>query len=135
MSLNNPGLDKAARHAAQAREYRRLADLLLTQENSPAAAGELLYAAAKQCINAVANRRGENPGSTGAKVRFLYAIAEREPEGPALTENWQFADRLHTHSDQNYLTASRFTEAWQAAQDFISQMLEIYAAAEPGGVE
>ena len=64
MSSNRLGREKAARHAAQAREYRRLADLLLTRENAPEAAGDLLYAAAKQCINAVANQRGVNPAST-----------------------------------------------------------------------
>ena len=51
MSSNRLGREKAAGHEAQARECRRLADLLLTREKAPEAAGELLYAAAKQCIN------------------------------------------------------------------------------------
>lgn len=130
MSLNSPGRERAARHEAQAREYRRLAGLLLEQENSPAAAGELLYAAAKQCINAVANQRGLNPATTAAKWRFLATIAETSPMAAALLDYWQAAADLHVHTDRLHLSASDFTRAWQTAQDFISQMLEIYDGGE-----
>ena len=95
MSLSNPGRERAARHAAQAQEYRRLADLLLARETAPAAAGELLYAAAKQGINAVANQQGVNPAAAAAKRRFLAAIAESAPAAAALRDNWQSAADLH----------------------------------------
>ena len=127
MSLNNPGRERAARHAAQAQEYRRLADLLLEQENSPAAAGELLYAAAKHCINAVANRQGVNPATTAAKRRFLAVIAESAPTAAALTDNWQSAADLHIHADRLHLSAVDFAKAWEKGQAFIDQMLAIYA--------
>lgn len=130
MSSNRPGREKAARHAAQAREYRRLADLLLTPENPPAAAGELLYAAAKQCINAVANQRGVNPVSTLAKREFLIGIVEKEPEAATLLSDWYTVTKLHIHADQINLPSADFDDAWQAAQAFISQMLEIYDGGE-----
>ena len=126
MSLNNPGRERAARHAAQAQEYRRLADLLLARETAPEAAGELLYAAAKQGINAVANQQGVNPAATAAKRRFLAAIAESAPAAAALRDNWQSAADLHIHADRLHLPAADFTKAWEKAQLFIDQMLAIY---------
>ena len=127
MSSNRPGREKAARHAAQARECLRLADLLLTRENAPEAAGELLYAAAKQCINAVANQRGVNPVSTLTKREFLIGIGEREPESATLSRDWYTVTKLHIHADQINLSPADFADAWQTAQAFITQMLEIYA--------
>ena len=127
MSSNRPGREKAARHVAQAREFRRLADLLLTRENAPEAAGELLYAAAKQCINAVANQRGVNPVSTLSKREFLIGIGEREPEAANLSRDWYTVAKLHIHADQINLPPSEFTLSWQKEEAFISQMLEIYA--------
>lgn len=127
MSLNSPGRERAARHAAQAQEYRRLADLLLARETAPAAAGELLYAAAKQCINAVANQQGVNPAATAAKRRFLAAIAEFAPTAAALMDNWQSAADLHIHADRLHLPPVDFMKAWEKGQAFIDQMLAIYA--------
>ena len=127
MSSNRPGREKAAGHAAQAREYRRLADLLMERETAPEAAGELLYAAAKQCINAVANQRGLNPGSTAAKRQLLLAIDEQAAGTPPLSRDWYTLAKLHTHADQIHLPASEFAEAWEKGQAFIDQMLAIYA--------
>ncbi len=130
MSSNRPGREKAARHLAQARKCRWLADLLLTRENSPEAAGELLYAAAKQCINAVANQRGVNPASTLSKREFLIAIGESNPEAANLSRDWYTVAKLHIHADQINLNPTEFTLSWQKGQTFITQMLAIYAAGE-----
>ena len=127
MSLNSPRRERAARHAAQAQEYRRLADLLLERETAPATSGELLYAAAKQCINAVANQQGVNPAATAAKRRFLAAIAESAPTAAALMDNWQSAADLHIHADRLHLPPADFMKSWEKGQAFIDQMLAIYA--------
>ena len=126
VSSNRPGREKASRHAAQAREYRRLAVWLREQENAPEAAGELLYAAAKQGINAAANQRGLNPGSTAAKRQFLRDIDAQNSGTPPLSRDWYTLAKLHTHADQIHLPASEFAEAWEKAQAFIDQMLAIY---------
>ena len=54
-----------------ARNYRSQAQMLLDRDSDLDSAGALLYESAKQCINAVAIQRGENPGPTRAKIRFL----------------------------------------------------------------
>ena len=126
MSLNSPDGGKAASHEAQAREYRRLADLLLERERSPEAAGELLYAAAKQCINAVANQQGENPLPTAAKFHFLRRLAA-PPAAADLVDSWRAADRLHINADQRNLAPTDFRQDWDKTQAFIDQMLAIYA--------
>ena len=130
MSSNRPGREKAARHLAQARKCRWLADLLLTRENAPEAAGELLYAAAKQCINAVANQRGFNPASTLSKREFLISIGEREPGAATLLHDWYTVSKLHVHADQINLSPADYTTAWQTTQTFITQMLAMYAGGE-----
>ena len=127
MSLNSPDGGKAAGHEAQAREYRRLADLLLARENSPEAAGELLYAAAKQCINAVANQQGENPLPTAAKFHFLRRLTTTPAATADLVDSWRAADRLHINADQRNLAPADFSQDWDKAQAFIERMLAIYA--------
>ena len=94
VSLNRPGRQSAAWHEAEAGNYRRQADLLLEQNAHQNSAGALLYEAAKQCINAVANQQGSNPGATRAKVRFLDDIVERGLSTPDLIDNWQAAANL-----------------------------------------
>ena len=129
MTTNNPPdqyRQRAVRHEARARNYRRQADLLLERDNDTDCAGALLYEAAKQCINAVANQRGENPGTTGGKVNVVREVAAEEPNGTVLFTNWQSADKLHIHSDREHLTAFQYDEAWQQAQAFIAAMLTIY---------
>ncbi len=70
---------RAARHEARARNYRRQAELLLDRDNDNDCAGALLYEAAKQCINAIANQLGGNPGTIGGKVNALRRIAQGTP--------------------------------------------------------
>ena len=94
---------RAFRHEARAHNYRRQADLLLQRDADFDCAGALLYEAAKQCINAVANQRGENPGTTGGKVNALRGIAASRARqsrfdaktGKALT-NYTFTQTAET---------------------------------------
>ena len=129
MTTNNP-LDqyrqRAIRHEARARNYRSQADLLLERDNDADCAAALLYESAKQCVNAVANQRGENPGTTGGKVSIVREIATDELDAAPLFTNWQSADKLHIHADREHLTAFQYDEAWQKAQEFIDTMLTIY---------
>ena len=119
---------RAERHRASAVSYLEDANLLLAQYDKPDSAGALLYESAKQCINAIANRNGENPGATGAKKRYLERIASQPIGGRfALERGWEAAMRLHVHADRGHLTAERFQEAWLLAQSFIDDMLDIYA--------
>ena len=129
MSLNNPhpGEERAARHAAQAREYRRLAQFLREQSAAPAAAGILLYESAKQCINALANQQGDNPRATAAKLHFLHNWIAGDTALTDLVDGWRAADRLHINADRLHLSPAEFNTAWQEAQAFIDQMLAIYA--------
>ena len=110
-----------------AREYLRLAELILTQESSRIAAGALLYESAKQCINAVANLQMMNPVSTGAKLRFLLDLSEREPGYPEIYLNWRAANLLHVNADRGLLTDRNFDDAWESSHAFIIQLLEIYS--------
>ncbi len=130
MSLHNPGWERAEFHEARARNYRRQAELLRERDGDNDSAGILLYESAKQCINALANQWGSNPTSTGAKVRFLRNVAEREPPSLNLTGNWRAANRLHVHADRGHLSESDFDRDWESAQTFIEQMLLIYAGDE-----
>ncbi len=130
MSLNNPGRARAAFHEARARNYRRQAEFLQERDGDNDSAGILLYESAKQCINALANQRGSNPTSTGAKVRFLRSVAEREPRSLNLMGNWRSVNLLHVHADRGFLTNNQFMDAWTDAQTFIDQMLLIYAGNE-----
>ena len=118
---------RAIRYETRARNYRSQADLLLRRDSDTDCAGALLYEAAKQCINAVANQRGSNPGSTGAKLNVLSAIAGKEPAGANLSQNWEGAAKLHIHADRGHLSAGEYGESWQQAQAFIESMLNIYA--------
>ena len=101
--------------------------MLFERDGDMDSAGALLYESAKQCLNAVANQRGSNPGPTGAKRRFLLGIAEQEVRTTDLMESWQAAAELHIHADRGHLTPTRFIDVWSVAQTFIDQMLLIYA--------
>ena len=70
---------RAEGHRARAVSYRDDANLLLTQYGKPDSAGALIYESAKQCINAIANWNGQNPGATGGKTRHLETIAAQPP--------------------------------------------------------
>ena len=120
------GRQRAEFHEARARNYRRQAGLLLERDSDTDSASALLYESAKQCINAVANLHGANPGTTGAKINALRAISEQEPDDLNLMENWYGPTMLHVHADRGNLTDSQFSEMWQLSQDFIDAMLAIY---------
>ena len=111
----------------KAREYRRIALLIGSQEGDKDASGALIYESAKQCINAVAGQRGVNPGTTGAKIRFLRDLAAAVTAMPNLLEHWQGASALHVNSDRLHLSESEYETAWTDAQAFIEEMLQIYA--------
>ena len=117
---------RAARHESRAHNYRRQAELLLDRDKDSDCAGALLYEAAKQCINAIANQLGENPGTIGGKVNVLRSIAAREPDDQALLRNWQSADKLHVHADRGNLDDAGFSVHWAQTQAFIETMLTIY---------
>ena len=115
---------RAAGHADNARRYRRNADALL-RDGEQESAGELLYGAAKRCINAIANRQGDNPVKTQAKIAALHRILLRAGNS-RLLDGWQAAARLHIHADQSILDPVQFARDWDNAQTFIAAMLEIY---------
>ena len=130
MSLNRPGPSLAARHEAMARNYRSRARLLFGQYGDLDSAGALLYESAKQCINAVANQNGINPGPIRAKMQFLVSIADRDSATLDLIRHWEGAGALHIHADRGHLARQDFLEAWTSAQAFINQMLLVYRAPE-----
>ena len=118
--------ERAIRHEARARNYRRQAVLMLQRDADTDCASALLYESAKQCVNAVANQRGQNPGTTGGKVNVVRDISAESPDGRALMQSWQHADKLHVHADRGHLLAEEFAESWEATQAFIDSMLDIY---------
>lgn len=127
MTISSQHRQRAARHAARARNYRRQAQLLLEREGDLDCAAALIYEAAKQCINAVANQQGRNPGPTGGKERFLYRLAEQYDAPPDLVLRWNYTDQLHIYADREHLSRPDFMDAWAWAQSFIDDMLGLYA--------
>ena len=126
---DSPQRRRAEFHLASARSYREDADLMLERYNKPYSAAALLYESAKQAINAVANLNGQNPGAVGAKRAYLRNLTRQYPGNQFnLIRGWEFATRLHIHADRGHLTETLFRDAWQAAQAFIDDMLEIYDA-------
>lgn len=117
---------RAARYESRANNYRRQAELLLERDNDTDCAGALLYEAAKQCVNAVANLLGDNPGTTGGKVSALRRIAAGQADDQALLRTWQSADKLHVHADRDNLDDAEFSAHWVQTQVFIDTMLTIY---------
>ena len=124
---------RAERHRERAVSHRADADLLLVRYGKPDSAGALLYEAAKQCINeqcinALANQAGQNPGSTGAKKSFLSGLASQPPVSSLdLEYGWTAASQLHIHTDRGHLEADEFRDAWVKAQAFVADMLLIHA--------
>ena len=115
---------RAVGHAENARRYRRNADALL-RDGERESAGELLYSAAKRCINAITNQQGDNPVKTQAKINALRRILLRAGRS-GLMDGWQAAARLHIHADQSVLDLVQFTRDWDTAQSFVVAMLDIY---------
>ena len=130
MTVSNRHRQRAARHVAKARHYQRQARLLLERDQDRDCAAIVLYEAAKQCINALANQQGRNPGSTGGKERFLYRIAEQDDAPPNLIVRWNYAGQLHIYADREHLSPSDYMEAWARSESFIEDLLELYAVRE-----
>ncbi len=127
-SSDTPQRRRAEFHFARARSYREDADLMLERYNKPYSAAALLYESAKQCINAVANLNGQNPGAVGAKRAYLRNLTSQSPGNQSdLMQGWEATTRLHIHADRGHLAEGDFRDAWQAAQAFIDDMLTIYA--------
>ena len=128
MASDSLALRRAARHEARARNYLQKSEILLNQYADPDSAGALMYEAAKQCVNAVANRRGANPGTTGGKVNVLRSVAVDEPDYPDLMWRWRHANKLHIHADREILSDEEFMASWYWTRAFIDDMLTICAA-------
>ena len=122
---------RAEWHRERAIGYRDDANLLMQQYGHSYSAGALLYESAKQCVNALANQAGKNPGSTGAKKAYLYALAQ-EPPGDQydLESGWLAASHLHIHADRGNLDEAGFRDSWADTQIFIADLLAIYAAGQ-----
>lgn len=117
---------RAEWHLSMVGVYRADADLML-ERGSPHSAGTLLYESAKQCLNAVANKRGRNPVYTRHKMRYLQVMVDLFPDKQSvLKDGWRAGLELHIHADRGNLTENDFSEYWYSAQKFIDNMLEIY---------
>ena len=132
---SEPGPDKARRHYQRADAYRDLAQELLEQsfraiapraEILADAAGALMYEAAKQCVNAVANLHGRDPQDNRAKMGEINAIVAEGFTVFDLVEGSRAAWELHIHADQATLLPDRFGDRFNTAADFIDEMQAIY---------
>ena len=128
MTSDDPYQGRAARHELRAQNYLQKAEMLLTEYSDPDSASALMYEAAKQCINAVANQCGANPATTGGKVNALRALVGEQPGPTDLMGDWEHASRLHIHADRGILTDAEYAAAWEGPSAFIDDMLTIYAS-------
>ena len=133
---SEPGPAKAARHYRRAGEYYELAQGFLTRVSGDAeaadilaaAGGALLYEAAKQCVNAVANLTGRDPQANHEKMAALRVIANAHPTYPNLIGDSRMAWELHIHADQEHLTPRELTAYSESTRRFIMDMRSIYRA-------
>ena len=131
-----PGPAKAARHYRRAGEYYELAQGFLARASGDAGAadilvaagGALLYEAAKQCVNAVANLNGRDPQANHEKMAALRAIANTHPAYPNLIKGSRTAWDLHIHADQGNLALTDLASALEQTRQFIMDMRSIYRA-------
>lgn len=129
-----PGPDKAQWHYQRADAYRELAEGMLERSRTAAeraevladAAGALLYEAAKQCVNAVANLRGQDPQDNRAKMDEINAIVAEGFTVLDLIEGARAAWELHIHADQGGLLPDRFAGRFAMATDFVDEMQTIF---------
>ena len=129
-----PGPDKARWHYQRANAYRELAWELLERSRTsaeraavlPDAAGALLYEAAKQCVNAVANLHGRDPQDNRAKMSEIRAIVAEGFTPFDLIEGSSAAWDLHIHADQATLLPNRFGDRFNTAADFVDEMQDIF---------
>ena len=104
----------------------------MLERESQRSAGTLLYESAKQCLNAVANRRGHNPVYTREKMQYLRVIGMLYPDVQAtLEDGWRAAMDLHIHADQGRLAEDEFQETGISPNRFIDAMIEIYQEEAP----
>ena len=90
-----PGPTEAALHYRRAGEYHELAQTLIARppinagatDILLAATGALLYEAAKQSVNAVANLTGRDPQANHEKMAALRTIANAHPYYPDLLDD------------------------------------------------
>ena len=131
-----PGPAKAAHHYRRAGEYYELAQGFLARASGDAGAadilvaagGALLYEAAKQCVNAVANLNGRDPQANHEKMAALRAIANTHPAYPHLIRGSRTAWDLHIHADQGNLALPDLASALEQTRQFIMDMRSIYRA-------
>ena len=128
-----PGPAKAEWHYRSARQYRELAQTVMAlpvgavEYNILAAgSGALLYEAAKQCVNAVANLRGQDPKGNREKLAAIDSIVADQHTQLDLVRGARAAWYLHVHADQFDLTPERFQRNLTVATAFVEEMLAIY---------
>lgn len=134
-----PGPAKAARHYRRSGQYQNLAQGLLADASTDASAAEiltasagaLLYEAAKQCVNAVANLNGLDPQANHEKMAALRTIANTHPNYPDLQDASIAAWHLHIHADQFNLPPNDLASALAQTRRFIAAMQSIYRATTP----
>ena len=151
---SEPGPAKAALHYRRAGEYHELAQIMMAQPRPStlplahmvaagiplyavdadirlASAGALLYEAAKQCVNAVANLNGRDPQANHEKLDALRDIANAHPTYRYLTGDARAAWDLHIHADQAHLLPDDLASASERTRRFIADMQSIYRATAP----
>ena len=84
---DSESIRRAEWHLSMVAVYRAAADLMV-EHGSPHSAGTLLYESAKQCLNAVANRRGRNPMHTRDKMRYLGDLVIQYPDSQPCSGRW-----------------------------------------------
>ena len=134
-----PGPAKADWHYQRTGAFRQLAVDLMEQSRAAPdraeilidTAGALLYEAAKQGINAVANLRGRDPQDNHAKMVELRRIIAEGLTLLDLQRGARAAWELHIHADQGNLTPERFTQHFSNASAFVDEMQAIYRNLTP----
>ena len=133
--IHEPGPEKARLHYQRAEAYRGLARELLEQSSRALAtrsailtdsAGALIYEAAKQSVNAVANLRGRDPQDNHAKLAEIRSIIADSLTSLDLRDGADSAWQLHIHADQGNLTPASFSEHFANAADFVDEMQAIF---------
>ena len=135
-----PGLAKAELHYRSAQQYQELARIVTSAPEDPvgrdilvASSGALLYEAAKQCVNAVANLRGQDPKGNQEKLAEINSIAAACPTQSDLVIGARAAWYLHVHADQFHLTQAELDRNFTTATTFVSEMLAIYQCIRQNG--
>lgn len=128
-----PGLAKAELHYRSARQYRELSQIVMATTSDmvernilAAGAGALLYEAAKQLVNAVANLHGQDPKGNREKLSEIHNIVAGQHTEFDLLDGATAAWRLHIHADQFNLTPDVFNRNLTTANEFIAEMQAIY---------